>query len=381
MEYNIPLFDLNYDEKEIDAVVSVLKSKWISTGPKCEELEKMFSEQLGVKYALSVSNCTAALHLALLSSGIGEGDEVIVPSFTFVATVNAIRYVGAIPVFCDITSPDNLCISVEDIEKKISEKTKAIMVMHYGGYACDMDTIINISQRYNLIIIEDACHGPLSEYKGKKLGTFGAAGCFSFFSNKNISTAEGGMFVTDDSDVYQKAKLLRSHGMSVLSYEKSKGHSTSYDVSMLGHNYRFNDILASIGIEQLKKLPEDIKLRNQIRAKYIKRLENEERVIIPFADYPYISSSYIFPIVLKGLGYEKRDLVRSKLKEKGVQTSMHYPPAHRFSLYRNYPNELPVTDYVADNELTLPMYGSLKDEEIDYICETLINAICEVAKD
>ena len=379
MGFKIPLFDLNYDEKEIEAVVSVLESKWISCGPKCEELENLFADMIGVKYALSLSNCTAALHLALLSAGIGEGDEVIVPSLTFVATVNAIRYVGAIPVFCDIASTDNLCISPEEIKKCISDKTKAIMVMHYGGYSCDMDEIMKISRDYNIKVIEDACHGPLSEYKGQKVGSFGVAGCFSFFSNKNISTAEGGLLVTNDEDVYKKAKLLRSHGMTVLSYEKSKGHSTSYDVMELGHNYRFNDILASIGIEQLKKLPKDIERRNKVRERYISQLKDNEKLIIPFEKYEYVSSSYIFPVVLKDFGFEKRDKIRAILQDNGIQTSMHYPPAHRFSLYEDFRKELPVTENVADNEITLPMYGSLKEEDIDYICEVLNRAVYEVA--
>ena len=378
MEFKIPLFDLNYDDNEINAVTSVLRSKWISCGPKCEKLEKMFSEMLNVKYAISVSNCTAALHLSLLAAGIKEGDEVIVPSYTFVATVNAIRYVGAVPVFADVVSPDNLCISADSIRNNITEKTRAVMIMHFGGYSCDMDAIMEIARDYDIKVIEDACHGPLSEYKGKKLGSFGVAGCFSFFSNKNISTAEGGVLVTNEENIYQKAKLLRSHGMTVLSYEKSKGHSTSYDVMELGHNYRFNDILASIGIEQLKKLPKDIELRNKIRSRYIDNLSNNDSIIIPFKDYPYRSSSYIFPVVLKDFGFEKRDRLRAILQDNGIQTSVHYPPAHRFSLYKEYQNDLPVTEYVADNEVTLPMYGSLKNEQIDYICQTMEKVVFEV---
>ncbi|MCR5523441.1 MAG: DegT/DnrJ/EryC1/StrS family aminotransferase [Clostridia bacterium] len=371
MGYNIPLFNLNFDEAEEKAVVEVLKSKWISSGPKCAELEKTFADMLGVKYCLTVSNCTSALHLAMLCAGIEPGDEVIVPSLTFVATVNAVRYCGGIPVFCDITGKDNLCINPNKIEELITAKTKAVAVMHYGGFACDMDKICEIADRYNLKVIEDSCHGPTSEYKGKKLGTIGMAGCFSFFSNKNISTGEGGAIVTNDEAVFNKAKLLKSHGMTTMSYERSKGHSTSYDVVELGYNYRFNDILAGIGLAQLKKLENDIEKRVKIRELYNKKLD-KRNLIIPFENYTEKSSLYIFPVVLADGDAQKRDKIRSYLAEKGIQTSIHYPPAHRFDIYKNtVRNPLPVTEYVADNEFTLPMFGALTEEEVNYICENV----------
>jgi dTDP-4-amino-4,6-dideoxygalactose transaminase len=185
MEYKIPLFDLNFDQAEEDAVIKTLRSKWISTGPKTAEFEKKFAEMIGAKHALALSNCTVSLHLALMLIGIKPGDEVICPSLTFVATANAIRYLNAKPVFADIKSHEDLTIDPKDIERKISKKTKAIMLMHFGGFGCDMDQIMQIAEKNNIKIIEDACHAPLSEYDGKKLGTFGEFGCFSFFSNKN----------------------------------------------------------------------------------------------------------------------------------------------------------------------------------------------------
>lgn len=375
MSYKIPLFNLNFDEAENKAVVDVLNSKWISSGPKTMELESKFASMVGAKYALAVSNCTASLHLAVLAAGIEPGDEVIVPSLTFMATVNCIRYAGGIPVFCDIVSKDNLCIDPEQIEKLITPKTKAVIVMHYGGFACDIDRVIEICRRHDLKLIEDACHGPMSEYKGKKLGTFGIAGCFSFFSNKNISTGEGGILVTNDEAVYEKVKLLRSHGMTTMSYERSTGHSTSYDVVGLGYNYRFNDILAGIGLVQLDKLLPDIEKRQNIRKLYIELLGDDERIIIPFKDYDSYSSLYICPIVLNKGSFEYRDAVRKYLADNGVQTSMHYPPAHRFSLYKDYPADLPVTDFVADHEFTIPMFGALKEEEVVYICKTIKDAL------
>lgn len=367
--YNIPLFDLNYDENELQAVTETLASKWISSGPKCRELEEKFSETLQISYACAVSNCTAALHLALCVLGIGEGDEVIVPSLTFVATVNAVRYVRAEPVFCDIVSPMDITIDAKKIESLITEKTKAVIVMHYAGFACQMQEIMRIARERHLYVIEDACHGPLSEYQGKKLGTFGDIGCFSFFSNKNISTGEGGMLVTGSPEIDKRVRLMRSHGMTTMSYERAKGHSASYDVKELGFNYRLDDIRASLGIVQLEKLAFDLKKREKVREWYLTYLKDMEGIWIPFADNYELSSNYIMPVVLKKSDYKKRDHVRKLLQEQGIQTSVHYPAAHRFSIYQELPHgNLQNSEYVADCEITLPMYGKLEESDIVFIC-------------
>jgi len=377
MEYKIPLFDLNFDDKEGQAVLDVIKANWISAGPKTSEFENKFAEMLTIKHSVATSNCTVALHLAMKLTGIEAGDEVICPSLTFVATCNAIRYVNAIPVFADIKSLDDLTIDPVEIEKKITKKTKAIIVMHFGGFACDMEKIMTIANKYNLKVIEDACHGPLSDYKGKKLGTIGDVGCFSFFSNKNISTGEGGMIVTNNKEYYDRAKLLRSHGMTSMSYVRSTGHTTSYDVVELGYNYRMDDIHASIGLVQLAKVKNDLEKRAEVRKMYLSLLKNIHQITIPFADYSAFSSNYIFPIILKNSTCEKRDSVRNKLAEYGIQTSVHYPAVHRFLIYKDYYTELPKTEYVTDNLITLPMYSKLTLIDIEYISESLIKALNE----
>jgi dTDP-4-amino-4,6-dideoxygalactose transaminase len=371
VKYKIPLYKLNFDKKEQEAILETIKSGWISMGPKVDEFENKFSDMVNVKYSIAMTNCTSALHVSLKLIDINPGDEVICPSLTFVATINAIRYVNAIPVFADIKNYEDLTIDPNDIEKKITEKTKAIVVMHYGGFACQMDSIMNLAEKYNLKVIEDACHGPLSEYKEKNLGTIGDIGCFSFFSNKNISTGEGGMLVTNNFNYYEKAKFLRSHGMTSLSYERSKGHSTTYDVIDLGYNYRMDDIRASIGIEQLSKLRNDIFKRIEVRNYYINKLSEIEELIIPFKDYVFFSSNYIFPIILKDSTKEKRDLLRNKLHEAGIQTSVHYPPAHLFSIYKKESVQLNSTEYVSNCEITLPMYSQLSYNDINYICKVL----------
>lgn len=371
MSFKIPLFDLSYDEQEEKAVLETLRSKWISTGPKCQELEQLFCDSLDVNHALAVSSCTAGLHLAMLVLGVKEGDEVIVPSLTFAATANAVKYVGAIPVFADVKSVTDLTIDPEDIERKITKKTKVIVPMHYGGFAADMDAIMNLAKKHNLKVVEDACHAPLSEYKGKKLGAVGDIGAFSFFSNKNISTAEGGILVSNNEEYIQKAKLLRSHGMTTMSYERAKGHATKYDIETLGYNYRLDDIRASLGVVQFNKLRKDLKKRVQIRAWYLEGLKNNDNIIIPFENNTEFVSNYIFPIVLKNSNSEFRDEFRNKLHAKGVQTSVHYPAVHRFSIYKENYTDLEVTDYAVDNEVTLPMYGSLKKEDVDYIIDSV----------
>jgi dTDP-4-amino-4,6-dideoxygalactose transaminase len=373
--YKIPLFDLNFGRDEEKAVVETMRSKWISLGPKTIEFENRFADALGSPYAVALTNCTSALHLSMLLTGIQKGDEVIVPSLTFCATVNCIKYVDATPVFCDIKNEEDLNMDVNKLKRLITPRTKAIIAMHYGGFANDMDEIVSLAEKHGIEVIEDACHAPLSEYKGKKLGTIGEIGCFSFFSNKNISIGEGGMIVTSNSDLYERAKLLRSHGMTSLSYERSKGHNAGYDVHGIGYNYRLDDIRASIGLVQLSKLKRDLLKRKRVRERYLKKLSRSKKITIPFRDRKEFVSNYIFTVVLRNSDREKRDYVRSRLYEKGIQTSVHYPAVHRLSSYKKYKVSLPVTEYVSENEITLPMFSGLKNDEVDYVSESLMSII------
>lgn len=379
MAYKIPLFNLNFDEREAKAAYDTIKSGWISTGPKNTELEQMFIDMWKVKYAVSMSNCTDSLHTCCMVCGFGPGDEVICPSITFAASCNCIRYVGATPVFADIVGYNNINIEPKDIEAKITPRTKGIVVVHMAGFPADMDSIMAIAHKYNLKVIEDACHGPLSEYKGKKLGTIGDCASFSFFSNKNISTGEGGMFITNNEEMAQKARLIRSHGMTTMSYQRAAGHATEYDITCLGYNFRMDDIRASIAIEQLKKLPDDLNVRINVRKRYIDNLSKiDDRIIVPFADCNEFVSNYIFPIVIKDSVREKRNALREYIHAQGVQTSVHYPAVHHFTTYKGLVAVLPKSDYVSDNEVTLPMYAALTMEQVDFICEVVANGIKEV---
>jgi dTDP-4-amino-4,6-dideoxygalactose transaminase len=373
--YRIPLFDLNVDAQEEQAVLEVLRDRWISMGPRTELFERRFGELLGTSQTIAVSNCTAGLHLALRVLGIGPGDEVIVPSLTFVATVAATRYVGAVPVFCDICGPEEPTLDPERVSEAITPKTRAIVVMHYAGFPCDMDALQEVARRHQVHLVEDAAHAPGSRYKGRPLGTIGDIGCFSFFSNKNVTTAEGGMVVTRSPEHYRRIKLLRSHAMTSLSYDRAQGHSTSYDVVDVGYNYRTDDIRSAIGLVQLDRLAADIRQRNQLRQRYVGCLRARKDVTIPFVDWKEPSSNYILPIVLNEQCQVPRDIVRGELAHLGIQTSVHYPAAHRFSVYQPYTRALPNTEYVADRTLTLPMYPNLRTDQVDEICEALTSVL------
>lgn len=378
MAYKIPLFNLNFDEREAQAAYDTIKSGWISTGPKNAELEQIFKDMFNVEYAVSMSNCTDALHTCCMVCGFGPGDEVICPSLTFAASCNCIRYVGATPVFADIVGPDHINIDPKDIERKITPKTKGIVVVHMAGYPAQMDEIMAIAKKHNLKVIEDACHGPLSEYKGKKLGTIGDCASFSFFSNKNISTGEGGMFITNNKEMADQARLIRSHGMTTMSYQRASGHATEYDIQTLGYNFRMDDIRASIAVEQMKKLPADLEKRIKVRKRYEDNLSKNDKIVIPFLDNKEFTSNYIFPIVIKDSDKDKRNALRNYMHEHGIQTSVHYPAVHHFTTYKDLNAQLPQTDYVTDNEITLPMYAALTDEQVDEICRTLEEGIKKV---
>jgi dTDP-4-amino-4,6-dideoxygalactose transaminase len=300
---------------------------------------------------------------------------VLVPSLTFVATVNAVRYVGATPVFVDVCGPNDLSIDPDDLESRISPRTKAMIPMHFGGFGCDMERLTAIARRHGLFIVEDAAHAPCSEYSGGMLGTFGDVGVFSFFSNKNMTCAEGGLLVTANDEYARKARLLRSHGMTTLSYDRAKGHATRYDVVGLGYNYRMDDVRGALALTQLDKLRPGIQKRREKRQAYLEALRHLSDIHIPYSSYPFASSHYIFPLVLKQGGPAFRDSVRARLAEAGIETSVHYPAVHRFSYYEPFTRALPRTEFVADHEITLPLYETLSEDQIAFVASTLETAL------
>ena len=376
MQWKIPLSDIDFGPAEWNAVQHVLESKWLTMGAVTQEFEQAFAGYVGAKYAIAVTNATAALHLACLVAGLGPGDEAIVPSLTFVATANAVRYTGATPVFADITSEEDLTISYRSIEKAITGRTRAILVMHYGGYACDMPSILELAREYDLKVIEDAAHAIGSELDGRKLGTWGDLGCFSFFSNKNMTTGEGGMIVTNNEAYAQSLHSLRSHGMTTLTWDRHKGHAWSYDVVGLGYNYRIDEIRSALGTVQLGKLTLNNDCRRSLTHMYRDALQElVPQVSVPFAHHPGISAAHLMPILLPP-GSNKPDFIEN-VKAQGIQTSFHYPPIHTFSAYKRIGKKavLPVTEAVAEREVTLPLYPTLHTSDVLTVVQIVAEAL------
>ncbi len=370
MEWRVSLSDLDFGEEEEQAVLDVLHSRWLTMGSRTNEFEKEFSSFTGAAHAIAVSNATQALHLACIALGIGPGTEVIVPSLTFVATSNAVLYTGAEVRFAEIMGETDLTISPGSIERLINERTKAIMVMHYGGYACDMQAVMEIARKHKLAVIEDAAHAPGAWLDGKHLGTFGDIGCFSFFSNKNLAVGEGGMMITNNDDLDKKLRLLRSHGMTTLTWDRHKGHAHTYDVVELGYNDRIDEIRSALGLAQLAKLTRNNQKRSEITEIYRKELAASQ-ITLPFAGHRGNSSCHIFPILLPG-GVD-RSVFIDNMQAEGIQTSIHYPPIHTFTYYRNrYPGvELPVTERMAAREVTLPLYPTMTPDMIGWVIEAV----------
>ena len=378
MDWRVTLADVNLGIEEENAVLEVLRSGWLTMGAVTQAFEHEFAAFVGAKHAIAVNNATAALHLACLAVGLGEGDEAIIPSLTFVATANAVRYTGAKVVFADIESEDWLCICPRAIEERVTEKTKAIVVMHYAGYACDMPEIMRIAKERGLAVIEDAAHAVGASLDGKALGTWGDVGCYSFFGNKNMTTGEGGMLVTNDDQIAEKVRILRSHGMTTLTWDRHKGHASTYDVVELGYNYRLDEIRSAIGREQLKKLPSGNARREVLVNRYREAFTwSAQSLGLPFTEKRGLSSEHIFPVLLPE-GVDK-EAFRELLKQDGIQTSFHYPPVHTFEIYRDplqrFEETLWMTENVSRRQVTLPLFPTMTDEQQGWVIESVIKAL------
>jgi len=374
MTWKIPLSDINFTSEESNAVQEVIESGWLTMGAVTGQFEAEFADYTGARHGVAVANGTAALHLACVAAGLGPGDEVILPSLTFVATANAVLYTGATPVFADIESEETLNISPDSIEANINENTRAIIVVHYGGYACDLTAIMDIAEKHGLVVIEDAAHAIGSSLKKRMLGTWGQTGCFSFFSNKNMTTGEGGMIVTNDDELAERLRRLRSHGMTSVTWDRHQGHAWSYDVVDLGFNYRLDEIRSALGRVQLAKLTDYNNRRRELTSLYHQMLEElVPEVEIPFQGHPGISACHLLPVLLPA-DIDRKQFM-DKMKEHGIQTSIHYPPIHHFAEYNKEwafsPQPLPITEKVAAREVTLPLYPMLTDEDLAVIIQAV----------
>lgn len=377
MSWNIPLFDPDLGPEEEQALVDVIRSKWLTMGERTAAFEREFAELTGVPVALACNSATAALHMALAALGVGPGDDVVVPSLTFVATANAVRYCGARPVFADIASLDEWNVNAASIERVLTPNTRAIVVVHYAGYPCDMASIMALAQRRGLAVVEDVAHAPAAAVDGKALGAWGDAGCFSFFSNKNMTTGEGGMVTTRRPELAERLRWLRSHGMTTLTLDRHKGHAFGYDVVALGYNYRMSELNAAVGLVQLKTLRERNARRGALMRHYRERLAEVRGVTMPFASWRGEPAWHIMPVLLPQ-GTD-RNAVMAAMKDAGIQTSIHYRPVDTFTAYVEAglgPSEaVPLSHAVGLRVVTLPLFPSMTEHQVNLVCSVLAAAI------
>jgi dTDP-4-amino-4,6-dideoxygalactose transaminase len=374
--WKVQFYKINYDEREYQAVREVLDSGWLTMSQKTADFEAAFSRFLGCdSLCLGVSNCTAALQMALLALGIKEGDEIITPALTFVADQNITWMAGAKNVLADITSIDeDWSVDPDDIEARITDKTKAVMIVHYAGFACNMERITALCKKHGLFLIEDCAHSPGADFRGQPLGTFGDIAAFSFFANKNITAGEGGMAVTQDAGLFAKMKGLRSHGMSVLSFDRFKGRAVSYDVESPGLNLRIHEISSALGLVQLSKLEESNEKRKKLVGHYYGRLGGISAITIPYRNFSRGKPSYHIMPVLLSESIDRAKVIES-MKQDGIQTSIHYPAIQGFTAYKDKVNSTPKAEYVCAHELTLPLYPGMTEEEVDIVCASLEKAL------
>jgi dTDP-4-amino-4,6-dideoxygalactose transaminase len=367
--WTVPLVDVVVSEDDIAAVADVYRSGWLSMGPQTEALEREFAEYVGARHALAVANGTAGLHLICAAAGLGPGDEVVVPSMTFVATVNAIAYTGATPVFADVRGLTEPWLVPGTVEAVATARTRAIMAMAYGGHPGETAALARLASERGLALLEDAAHAAGSRVAGRHLGTFGLAGAFSFFSNKNLAVGEGGMVVTDDDDIAARMRLMRSHGMTTLTWDRHRGHASDYDVVAVGFNYRIDEPRAALARRRLARLDAENARRAELDARY-RELLGDTSGLTPALEPPPGArpAHHLFTVVLDaGVG---RAAFREALAARGVQTSVHYPPVHRLSAHARE-IDLPVTEAYGERAVTLPLFATMTGGQQDAVVDAV----------
>jgi perosamine synthetase len=364
----IPMSAPDLDESDIQAVLEVLRSGRLALGPKAREFEELMANYIGVKYAVAVNSGTSALHILVRALGIGSGEEVLVPSFTFSASVNAILYERATPVFVDI-EPETYNLDPDDLEGKITKRTKAIMAVDVFGHPAEWDRILEIADKYNLKIIDDSCEALGAEYKGKKVGQFGDCACFAFYPNKQMTTGEGGIIVTNNPSIAKLARSLRNQGREEM--------GSWLEHERLGYNYRMDEMSAALGVSQLKKLEIFLEKRERVARMYTEKLKDLSWVRPPAVKSYVRMSWFVYVITLeKGLD---RDIVIRELEKEGIPARGYFSPIHLQPYIRKEfgykGGELPITEDISKRTLALPFHNNLKGEEVEEVVETLKRVI------
>lgn len=376
LPYALPLIE----EDDIAEVVDTLKSGWLAKGPKTMEFEKQFAEYVGAKYAVAVNSCTAALHLSLVGAGIAEGDEVLTTPMTFAASANVVIHTGAKPIFVDI-DPVTMNIDPKKIREKITPRTKAIVPVHIAGHPCEMDEIMAIAREHNLFVLEDAAHAVYTQYKGKTIGSIGDATAFSFYATKNLVTGEGGMVTTDNEVIYNKIRVMSTHGMSRNAWNRyAEAGSWYYEILSPGYKYNMSDIMAGLGLSQLAKLERMQGLRKDIadyyNVEFGKLPELEEPVELDYARHAW--HLYIIKLNLDKLSIDRGKFIE-ELKEENIGTSVHFIPLHMHPYYRDTygykPEDFPVAEGVFERIISLPMYPKMSMQDARDVVEAVKRVI------
>lgn len=376
----LPFHRASIDEAEIQNVLEVLRSGWLTTGPRVKEFETAFALYTGAAHAQAVNSCTSALHLALAVSGVGEGDEVLVPTMTFAATGETVLYLNARPVLVDC-SPESFHVDVGELEKAITPKTKAIVPVHYSGYPCDMDAILELAERHGLTVVEDAAHAFPTSYKGRMIGTIGHLTCFSFYATKTLTTGEGGMITTDNSEYAERLRVLALHGISRDAWNRYTAQGTwRYDILEMGYKYNMTDVQAALGLAQLAKAEELRQRRTAIAARYSQVLSGMDAFLPPPEpnDDSHAWHLYVLRVNAAALRIG-RDQVIEELKARGIGTSVHFIPLHLHSLYQKrlgYGNgQFPRAEAHFEQAISLPLFPSMSEEDVARV----ISALQEIA--
>lgn len=368
---NIPVTKPYFTQDEEREVIDVLRSGWIVQGPKVEEFEKKIAAYVGAKYAVATSSCTTALHLALVLLGIGPGDEVIIPSFTFIATANSVLYTGATPVFADVVK-DTYNLDSQDVKRKITKRTRVIIPVHQAGLGAAMREIMDIAKRSNILIVEDGACALGSRIDGKHVGTFGEIGCFSFHPRKSLTTVEGGMLVTNNKEFAKRARILRGHGMSVSDRERHESkHFIDETYRVLGYNYRMSDIHAAIGLAQFRKLDDILKRRIALADRYTKYLSRIPYIVPPSIPKGYMHTFQSYVIRLKENVPFSREAFMTKLLDKGIITRIGIKACHLEALYKRKSASLKNTEFLAKSIITLPLYATMTKDEQNYVIDAI----------
>ena len=375
IDMKVPYFEPNISENDKKSVLRALNQRWLTNGKYLKKFENNFHNFIDSKYAIGVGSATHALHLSLRAMNVGIGDEVIVPTFTFAATANAVSYCGATPILTDVDI-DTFNISSKEIQKKINKNTKGIIVVHYGGQACDMDEILSVAKKNNLFVIEDCAHALGSTYKNKKCGNIGKTGCFSFYPTKIITTAEGGMITTNHSIINNKVNLLKSQGMNISAKDREKKLQWKYDLVELGYNYRLDEMRSALGWSQLKRVNEFNKKRILIAKKYDEKLKKIKGITIPQKKSDRNHIYHLYTIKIEKDFHFSRNELFDHFSNNQIGTSIQYFPLHLMSLYKekyskkikNFTNSNKLKDQV----ISLPIFPSMTTKQIEYVISTLM---------